>query len=296
MKIWGSEVDIEWPALFASADRVSLDGQRLQKRCFGGIILLNITAAGLANFANHKPIALTMLVVMITAVGFSIALLTIRPQAEWYNGRALAESVKTLSWRFVTCTVPYTKERAEQDAKEAFTEALKTALKEGNSISSGLFTQSGDSTQITNSMLDVRRLPLCERRDLYLTERLRDQQKWYSEAAKKNRRAELIWGSGAVFCECLALLFAALAIATVGGATAGIGIITTAASGVAAWQQQCQFGALASAYGMTAQELSTIQSLSGECQSEDALSNFVLSAERAISREHTYWLARRRNP
>lgn len=289
---------IEWPAIYVSADDVSLKGQTRQKLYLGSTLGLNVISAALAMYAGHKTIALTMLVAMIIAFALSLILLMEKPQAEWYNGRALAESVKTLSWRFVTCAVPYTLEVPEQDAKRQFVAALEVALKEGNSISSGLFTGSGHSTQITRSMLEARRLSLAERRDLYLRERLQDQQQWYSKAAKRNRRAERAWGWVLVGCQAAALFLAALAAvsSTSASAIAVIGIITTAASGVAAWQQQCQFGALASAYAMTAQELSFVQTLIDECETEQALSEFVLSAERAISREHTFWLARRRNP
>ena len=37
----------------------------------------------------------------------TVVIQLLKKEKDWYAGRALAESVKTLSWRFIMCAEPY---------------------------------------------------------------------------------------------------------------------------------------------------------------------------------------------
>ena len=46
----------------------------------------------------------------ISAFGCELALLILQPERTWYEGRAVAESVKTLAWRYSVCADPFPKD------------------------------------------------------------------------------------------------------------------------------------------------------------------------------------------
>ncbi|MBS1813861.1 MAG: DUF4231 domain-containing protein [Acidobacteria bacterium] len=288
---------MQYPGLFTAAERLSRDGQNKQKSFVGFSLLANFAAAALASPAEHYLwAAVGMFACLVAGVGLSFALLILKPQADWYNGRAVAESVKTLAWRFATCTEPYRYGLSEKEADLLFVGAMRKVLEEASSITAGLFTEAADSLQITDDMRMARRADTCDRRDFYLEARVKDQQGWYARSSQRNRKMERAWSGAFIVTQMLALIFAGLALTLGSTSIIAVGIITTLGSGMVAWQQQNQFGALASAYSVTSQELSLIQTSMIHCSTDKELSDFILSAERAISREHTFWLARRREP
>jgi hypothetical protein len=86
----------------------------------------------------------------------------------------------------------------------------------------------------------------------------------------------------------------AAGIAVVLGAT-GIdllAVIAALAAAGTAWVQVKQYGSLATAYSIAAQELASI-SAEVDTVSEGLWAVFVANAEEAISREHTLWRASR---
>ena len=59
------------------------------------------------------------------------------------------------------------------------------------------------------------------------------------------------------------------------------------------WIQLKRYQGLSSSYALAAHEIGTIKSISEEIETENDLSNFVINAENAFSREHTQWIAKR---
>jgi hypothetical protein len=62
---------------------------------------------------------------------------------------------------------------------------------------------------------------------------------------------------------------------------------------VTAWVQAKQYQNLATAYGVTSQELSSVASEVATLTDEALWARFVREAEQTISREHTLWRASR---
>jgi hypothetical protein len=139
-------------------------------------------------------------------------------------------------------------------------------------------------------MQRVRKLPLEQRRELYLQARIRDQQDWYGTKARWNERRATQWS---VILATLELL----------GLTAGVlkadgvididllGLAAALAAAGAAWVQTKQHQNLATAYAMAHHELATIGSRVRRPQTEEEWASFIGGSEDAISREHTLWRA-----
>ena len=109
-----------YPALYVAASEAAKRGQTLHRRLsFAEITLTTIGLAIVLVMSLVQPIVgfdrelQTPLTVTISALAFLAALVlkflgrASGFDADWYNGRALAETVKSLSWRFMMRARPY---------------------------------------------------------------------------------------------------------------------------------------------------------------------------------------------
>jgi hypothetical protein len=102
---------LEFPPVFAAADRVSLEAQRRFLRSTRAQLLLLVLAGAAGVFSitlgRLDTAALLGGVALLTAAGLRLRLLRTRPHSIWYEARAVAESVKTLAWRYAVCGNPF---------------------------------------------------------------------------------------------------------------------------------------------------------------------------------------------
>jgi SMODS and SLOG-associating 2TM effector domain 1/SMODS and SLOG-associating 2TM effector domain 3 len=209
------------------------------------------------------------------------------PNRSWFDGRAVAESIKTNSWRYMMCTDPFAGSDADADAR--FIGDLREILYARRELPT-LGVPSG-AGQITSSMRKLRAEPFDVRRSTYIQRRLKDQIAWYSDrAAHHQSRASLYFVVG-LLAELMALAWAILRIAVSTNLNL-IGVFTSLAVAATALSQLHSHDELGGSYGLAAQELSAILTLA-ESTNEDKFSDVVKDAEGAISREHTMWIAKR---
>ena len=281
------------PALYRSADRESERAQRsylmslrvrlgaLLVAAFGGA--LTFTAA--RDFQVGGGLAF---VAFACALGAELFLATTNPLTTWYEGRAAAESAKTLAWRYMVRGQPF--EVVSPEVDKQFLAQTYSLLQDLRSISVG--TAEPGAHQITDKMRQVRGLDFDERRQVYLVDRIADQQRWYSEKARWNDRRARGWVLISIVLEIAGL---------VGGALKAfgwisfdlLGFLAASAGAVLAWVEAKQHRTLATAYGIASQELASIATELPTLHSEERWAAFVAEAEEAISREHTLWRASR---
>jgi hypothetical protein len=153
-------------------------------------------------------------------------------------------------------------------------------------------TASASDLQISKKMRDVRALPFEQRRDVYQRQRIQDQQAWYGRKAAWNETRAKRWIVISIVLEFLGLIGGALKAA--GWVDVELlGIFAVAAATATAWLQAKQHQNLATAYGVTSQELAAVASELEALTDERVWAQFVAGAEEAISREHTLWRASR---
>ncbi len=209
-----------------------------------------------------------------------------RYERKWYRSRAVAESIKTLSWRYMMCASPFEGGSAQAEAQAAsqFDQVIHDIAKQED-------VPVPKPHEITEMMKEVRAKTPAERASLYLDERIEDQREWYAKNSKKNetlsRRALYI----AVATQVIALIFALLLISN--QIPDLVGVFATVSASVLAWMQMKRYEDIAQAYLTAAKELSSIAAGLSETPTEAELSQFVVDAENAVSREHTLWLAKR---
>jgi Na+-translocating ferredoxin:NAD+ oxidoreductase RnfD subunit len=145
---------------------------------------------------------------------------------------------------------------------------------------------------ITEDMKKVRDMVTDDRKQLYLKERIEDQQKWYSKKSQdlQNKVKQWFWLS--VTLHVIAIFLLLLRIKAY-KYQFPIEVISTVASAILTWLQAKKFNELSAAYSHTAHEIAFIVSEADSVSSETELSNYVVNSETAFSREHTQWCARR---
>lgn len=282
----------DFPVLYRAADAASLSGQRRYLRALRTRLLALLIAAVCGAVAwdlgGVSVAGIGALIAFLVALASGVYLATTSPEKAWYEGRAAAESAKTLAWRYVVRGESFeSPARADDDAR--FIDRLKEILRDLKDVDLAA-DAAGD--QITAGMRAARSAPFDDRKSLYLAARIRDQQQWYRSKAVWNRRRAERWTLAAIVLEVLGVLAGAARV-FFDLEVDLLGIVAAAAATVTAWLEAKQHRNLATAYGITAQELASAASLGETIADEVEWAAFVGQAEEAISREHTLWRASR---
>lgn len=282
---------LTYPALFTTADTASKSAQRWYFTVVGIEYCLLILAAILSlNFSEEREYYATYAFVFIGTLACLVYRIGWKPEQAWYQCRALAESVKTATWRFVMRAHPFDGEVVT--SRVAFRENLKDTLDSNRHIGHTLAGATTGGSQTTDDMETIRAMRWEERRLYYLEHRVDEQGKWYNTQARKNSRRAFWFGVVGVVIYLLAL---ALVIARVVWPTVKlcpIAPMIVLASAILGWMQIRKFNELASVYTLTGHEIQLIQDKIREVDKATDLSEFVNDAELAFSREHTQWTAR----
>lgn len=289
----------DYPFLFQSSDLSSLIEQKtyvvLSKIDFGLIVL----AAFFSGFSFSteaklcKYYAIAALIALILSFCFKLIIQIGRWDRKWFDTRAIAESVKTTTWRYITAAEPYNSRLSSQEADKKFLRELTEILKSRPDAPKSLAKCIGSGQQISDRMREIRQLDLKERKDIYLQQRIMEQKDWYSRKASYNVRKETTWFWVVLGTEVLAILCAIYMINNLNISFNPIGVLTTLVVVFSAWAQIKKHRELSQSYSLAAQELSVVESLTIHIEDEEALSDYVISAENAISKEHTMWCAKR---
>lgn len=288
-------VSEDFPALQQSTDQQSLGAQKSFLLWFkirlAGVV---VAAVGGAIAWTSGPIHVGGVVAFLAfaaALAAELILAVRRPERIWYEGRAAAESMKTLTWRYMVGGEGF--EGGVDGADGRLLAELKEVLHDLHALP--VHTLSGHEVQISAKMREIRALPFEQRRAVYLSQRIQDQQGWYAKKAEWNAKRANVWTVTSVALEFFGLVGAA--VKAVGRADIDLlAIFAAAAAAAAAWLQAKQYQNLATAYGVTSQELAAVASELEAVRDESTWAQFVAEAEEAISREHTLWRASRGVP
>lgn len=308
-----SEADL--PAIYRAAGMMSATAQSehlaVNRRVLA-LLLIGAGAAALSSAAEALPDALqpafhqassrelvrsvqTTLAIAASAafaggLWFSSSARTAKNAETWYDGRAIAESAKSMAWKYMMKVGPYESGLASQEADALFCADLARLLTDVRAHP--LPSVSGNPQQITERMRSVRNMNTEERLSTYLSSRIADQQQWYSASSAKHEKASQWWLSVTVWINAVALVLSLVGIVWLAASTL-LGVVTTAASCAIAWTQLRRHADLAHTYAFTSHEISLLLPRSRSVDSDDTLARFVADCETAFSREHTMWRARR---
>jgi SMODS and SLOG-associating 2TM effector domain 3/SMODS and SLOG-associating 2TM effector domain 1 len=299
--------DAEMPALFRLADRASIQAQRrFFRRLAAELSLLSLgTLAGL--FGAFTPTVGSLTFAGLSVPAFPVAevaaailifvALVIRltrflahPDSRWYEARAVAESAKSIAWRYAVGGSPFDlgKDAAVVDTllRQRLQESLTDVPKRSRAI---IFSDQG---QITDTMRALRGQPLAIRQEAYLAGRIKDQAGWYDRKQRQNHDRALLAQWTLALLEVLGVIFALLQARKL--VTINLQALTAAlvAAGIA-WTQAQRYQDLSATYRVAAKEALALEHSVPAQPTEDAWARFVDDAEAAFSREHRLWRATR---
>lgn len=281
------------PGLYKSSNKASLDAQSSYFLGLKSYLILLVVAALVSFMYPTNSIAsFVSIILFLITLFILIGLKYYRPDDRWYNGRAVAESVKTRSWRWVMRAEPYHDCSNVDIVSKQFINDLKSILKQNRSLTEYLPTIEGVEAPISDTMNEIRALSTNERLLIYKKQRIDDQSKWYSLKSIENKKKSKTLFIASIVLHSIAIL---MLLYRIKDPLQGlpIEVIATAAGAVLTWLQAKKHNELISSYSLTAHEIVLIKGESTSIDSEESLSTFVLASENAFSREHTQWTARK---
>ena len=287
--------EVQLPAVYVAADQASGSGQRLALGFRASQLVALVLAAVLGAFpatAGKVQWPALLAGVLFGMVGLVEAtILTLQPERTWYQGRAVAESVKSLAWRYAVAGLPFGKQDAGADNPDLrLAQRLREILNDFQDVHVVPLETPAD--EITHWMRTVRSSSLPHRKHTYQKHRIENQRSWYATNALRNQRRSVFWSIAMLLIQTLGIIGAILkGIGTID--FEALGILAAVAASALAWLQIKQHATLTQSYSHAAHELSAIEASIAPVHQEPDWAAFVDDAESAISREHTAWQAKR---
>lgn len=275
----------DFPAVYRRADRSSTRAQR-------HFLATTVVALALVVFAAVMGVVSASWAGWAGAAGFLGAIVvgalavTQNLERTWYDGRALAESAKSLTWLFVTRGGDLAGPAPPDDT---FKERLRRLQRELERID---FIIPVEGPDISDRMRELRDAPLAIRRELYMRSRVGDQIAYYRRRGEQHRRNALRFRAATWTLQALGLA-AAILKATSAVDIDLLGVGAAGAAALTAWLQTRDHVTLARAYELTAEDLDAVKEDAPREGDETGWATFTADAEAAMSREHVMWLARR---
>lgn len=281
----------EYPGLYQSASDASSQAQRSFYLAFR-LNLALLVCASVLSFINipHSAAATAQALVLFAALVCSAYLSILKPEKHWYYSRATAESIKSITWRYISRAEPY-------DCSDAIADGLLVArireLVKQNKDIAHLLNAHLEKPIISDEMRQYRRKNVNERKELYSSGRIKDQLEWYANKARFNKVMARRFFLGLLACNACAVIFAIVRIQHPAIENWPTDVFVTSAAALLSWLQSKRFSELSASYTLTANEIGLVKEQATNSMNNKEFSMFVGDAENAFSREHTQWLARK---
>ena len=279
-----------YPAIYYSASELSSKSQKKFYRTLFYYItfLVLISICSFLNYTIFKYTCVLEAFLFICTLFLTIYIYNEKPERYWYAGRAVAESVKTLTWRFISRAEPFN--GADDINRSEFIQKLKDITEQSMNLSE--MSPKIDLSQISNEMLELRNNDFETRKKYYLEKRIIDQQNWYFKKANYNKKRGNFFFIILIITNVIGLAVSLIRIKN--PEILNFNEITiTITGGLVSWIQSKKFQELSASYSLAAHEISFVKEQYYKINNEKELSNFIGDAENAFSREHTQWVARR---
>jgi hypothetical protein len=260
-------------------------------------ILIIVSVFSSLSFSQepYRTLATIFLVVLLV-VSILIAVITnivTKYDHVWFNCRAVAESVKTETWFFMMRMNIYGSFITNLEAVNRFIDSLRDILQLRPVARYEIASISKEGEQVTKFMIDTRGSGFQWRKDVYIVERIKEQQKWFHERSEANHLSETQWLYTSWILQFIAVGIAIFMVYFAIPFINPVGVITTAAASATSWMHSKSFSELSQTFSMISHELSLLEAKANQVENEEELANIVLDTERIISREHSILISRR---
>jgi len=292
-------LDKHFPNYFLAGDNASLKAQSTYTKFVKWDLLLMVLASALSIYNYEQEQSKTLVyvisgVLLLSATILSLVIKNKKYEDVWYRGRALAESCKTLTWRYITCSEYFENALDQATVDKRFTDRIKEINNEFNDLIGVLNAKLIALKIITDEMKRIRALTLDERKKNYLDYRIDNQIDWYANKAETNKKKYENWFWAVIVAQILAIISIGFLIKFPMSNFNFVGLFSTFSATCFSWLQLKKYQENKKAYTTATSELNIIKQEGHQISNETAFSKFVLDAENAMSREHTLWIAQKR--
>jgi DNA-binding transcriptional regulator of glucitol operon len=283
----------DFPGLYQAADLLSKKSQKNFFRALGAHLVLLVIAAALSVASSpYWWVAYSQVIVLLGALFCSIYLFSKRPDRLWYSGRAVAESIKTVTWRYITKAEPFFVD--DTKANLILQSKISEVITQNRNVADKLITHL-ETPPISDEMRRLRSQLLVQRKQNYVDNRIKDQLSWYAKKAQFNSSASWWAFTILVVINAFAVMIGVAKVAYPTVSYWPTDIFIASAASLLGWMQAKRFSELSASYTLTAHEIGIIGEQSHQEMEDEQFSLFVGDAENAFSREHTQWVARKDN-
>ena len=284
----------DYPAIYKEADNIS---NKTQSNYLGILFIflcmLFFSSLLFTYFNEIIVFKIVNIVIVFLIVILSFVFHFNNFQGKWYNARAVAESIKTISWRYAVKAEPYNV--PDNDAKTSFIKAIKHIIDMNHDFKECIEAEYSSSTQhnIPNNLTAVRLLSLQERINFYQINRVSEQKDWYTKKSLINKRRSLQFFLLLIFISFILFILLILSlIKTSNNILFPIESLLSMISILFTWVQTKKYKELEKSYALTAHEIGFIEIPCIDTD-EKIFSDYVSNTENAFSREHTQWIAKK---
>lgn len=271
----------------AAQQRVFL---RLNLLQLGLIVLAAVAAA--TSWVTERPAVDWSGVVAAAFFGVGLLLRIVMMQRKdddaWYAARNAAEVSKSLCFQYAFGATGYERGASAKEVDARFIDAFGTIGRDVLLARSTVRTNG--FSEITDDMKAMRALDFDEARKRYFTERIEDQERYYTSRAAFHLRRSRLWLLLMLVAQVAGLVFSLMkAVLTTGPWDGIVGILSAFAAAFIAWSQLRQHGLLSGTFQSQAVQMRDFGRRL-ELLEEDEWPEFVASVENALIAEHTRWL------
>jgi hypothetical protein len=231
-----------YPNYFVAGDNASNKAQFWYILLFGFDLLLMVLSAIISVY-NYKTVESKTIIYIISgilllgAMLISIFLKIKKYEDVWYRGRALAESCKTLTWRFIMASEYFESNLSDQEADQRFIRRTRDISNEFRDLNNVLSSDQISLPPITLEMRRIRSLSLDDKKEYYLDNRIQNQIDWYSFKADNCKSKYDLWFLAIIILQFLALISIAFLIKFPASDYNFVGVFSTIAASGFSWLQ-----------------------------------------------------------
>lgn len=279
---------IDYPQLYRAADFLSI---RYRKIHFGllAVYLLSLIVGAIISMCGNSVFAnsISLGLFLLSASLYAISQIS-NPLDLWYNARAVAENVKSMTWKWMMMADPYSC-KALKEASLDLQKDLHEMLKQNKTLFKHYQGEDNNFYSISSKMREIRSAGAIVKMEFYNKNRVQDQLNWYRNKSK------ILHGRNVFMSIIIGICYFAMAILMIVSIVKPnnflpIEIISVIIATFISWSEAKRYKELSCAYSLIVNDMSIINKNQLETQmSKDDVANFVLNSENAFSREHTLW-------
>ena len=295
----------DYPSLYTASDTAANKAKQKYYRLLGAqltIFVLSFFAGELSSKGNPFFSRVSVFLLCTSLIVSWINRAQHYDKA-WYESRAVAEAIKTLSWRYMMQAEPFASDQDSIAAPRSFVTELQQIRKTHPGAATDLTDFAASPTVVSPYMDQVRHADWQTRKQRYLQERLEPERLWYETNARSSSSQSERWLWLVIVLQVLALFFAVVKPFGVVKPFWHVSLLNPVsflmmiASTITGWSQAKRYDEAAHSYASVAQALGDFQGMA-TIEGEDPVSfaNFVAKVEQSIAKERTTWSIKKSLP